>query len=289
MDLVAFYGESPFYLSHNFEYFYSVVHAMPVRNPYHTRAMTQSQPTTASGRDASLTPYRKTTAIFKNPRGNYAKKYNRLKRRALPKGRHATNVKNIAKFTNGNIGSVYTTSLGSNIGKGTDFGQRIGNRIFVKSFTAQYMITNTSTSIADNLWVRMFLVLDLFSNTLITTDMWTSHGDTFAPVDYDNTGNTLQLIDRFNPQRFVVLFDRRFSCKVNRNEGDTTHDTILIDQCISINRWLTFNDSVTASEALRPLMKFGYFFEGDDDAAPKAPASEIIHVDGRQYIDFINP
>jgi len=255
--------------------------------------MTQSQeagPTTASAGNRALTTFRKTTQIYKNPRGNFAKRYNRLvKRTRLPKGRHATNVKNIAKFTNGNIGTVYITNIGSNIGKGTDFGQRIGNRIFVKGFTAQYMITNTSNSIADNLWVRLFVVIDLFSNTSTVTDMWTSHGDTFAPVDFSNAGVTLQLIDRFNPQRFKVLYDRRFSVPINRNEGENGHDTVLIDQYIPINRWLTFNDSVTASEALRPLIKFGYFFEGDNDAPPKAASFEIITVDARQYIDFINP
>lgn len=247
--------------------------------------------TTAYNNFAKVGTYTKprgTLAIFGQPKANYSRKFARLSKKRNPKGRHATKVKNVAKFDL-DIGTFTTSSLGSNITKGTDYGSRIGNRIFVKGLHLQYQFVNTSSAVTDNAWVRMFVLEDKFNASSTVTDTWMTHGDSYTPVDYDATGNTLQLIDRWNPQRFNVIWDRKFSLNVNRSEAEAGHDTVLIDQYIPIRKWMTFNDSATPSEQIKPLLKFGYFIEGDNDLAPKGVGLEIFKCDGRQYLEFINP
>ena len=137
--------------------------------------------------------------IHSNPKPAWGRKYNASRKKTkLPRGRRGTICNNVAKYNN-DIGTVRTLVVGNNILKGTDYGDRVGNRVFIRGITLQYQFTNISTSIADNLWVRFFLVLDKFHQTSVTTDMFMSHSDDYSPEDYVSTGNTLQLIDKLNP------------------------------------------------------------------------------------------
>jgi len=227
-------------------------------------------------------------AVHRNPKPGWSAKYASKIKAKVPKGRRGTMCTNTAKFDN-DIGSLRTFTVASNIVKGTNYGERIGNRIFLRGINLQYQLTNKSTSIADNYWVRFFLVIDKFHLSSITQDTFMPHNDTYAPTNYVGTGNTLQLVDRLNPQRFTVLWDKLYSLNINRNEGNNGHDCTLIDQYVPINKWVTYNDNAANEEKLNPLIKLCYFMEGDNDAPPKGTGLEIISIDSRQYVDFINP
>lgn len=196
----------------------------------------------------------------------YSRGRNQIRaRKVYPVGRPCIHTYTTSTTTM-NVGTVQQQSVGHNIVKGTDLGNRAGDRIFINKINIKLTLYNPNAGSTDVGRMRFTLAENLRPGTLPTTNMWATETDAQTPIDYAAGGDVTQLLKQWNPLKFKVKFDRLFPVKV-LGVSDTGPKAVVFNKTFVINRYFTFNNEAAGDDRVLPDMTFMEFVENDDSGA----------------------
>jgi len=174
-----------------------------------------------------------------------------------------------------NIGIMYSDKIGRYIDKGDGYGDRTGSRIYMRGLEFKWAVTNIKTSQLDHLRLRVALLHNKRVGTSFASNSFAPEGDTNNPTAYATGGESLQLIKKWNTDKFNVLFNKVYNLPVTR-DSDPKSQTRLISEYIKINKYFQFNTETDDDERIFPDLTLVYFLEGDRDKVPWATGSEPV-------------
>jgi hypothetical protein len=164
------------------------------------------------------------------------------------------------------VGTMETRKICEGIDAGNTWGGRNGSRIFLDYIQLQLVVVNPNASEVDAGWLRCAVLLNKFTASTNTTEMFDSVDDTRTPVNYSNAGKVQQLIYGFNTHKFDVIWDRKYMIKAQIAGDDKPH-TLIVKVNIPIKRVFSMTTNVTADQCIIPDMDFIMFTERQDGAA----------------------
>lgn len=199
--------------------------------------------------------------------GNLAakpRKSNYVPRALTRAGRHGeiTNIYNPAT----NVGTIYNSNLLHSIVKGTDLGDRLGDKIFVKGLNLRFSIHNPNSAAADVGRLRIFVMNNKRPGTLQTTNTFATQSEAQTPMNFIGTGDFTQIIKKFNPLKFKIYMDTVVPLKIVSDQDVGPKDTY-INKYVKINRYVTFNNELLGDDRVLPDITLDWFVERDDGGA----------------------
>lgn len=168
----------------------------------------------------------------------------------------------------GTVGNLGFYTLGEDIRKGDNQGDRTGNSIFLKGVRFYFDLKQTLTTANNWPTVRFILCRDNQPHDSITNNFFESIDPTQnLPGAFLGTGDLNQIYKRLNTQRFQVIWD--YSIKLFQVDAASMGMYQRnFYKYIPINKKLTYNDEVDAGnrDYLVPNYRFFYFIEKRDSS-----------------------
>lgn len=202
---------------------------------------------------------------YNNTRSNYKRRKSTYVPRSLTiRGRNGTFSGVSGPDTN--VGVLQNTSMFHAIVKGTDVGDRTGDKIFVKGIRLRgtfYNPNDGTTGGADVGRIRLSVLENKRPGSLQTDNTWISQSADNSPVNYVGTGVAAQMVLQYNPFKFKVYFDKVYPLKM-KGTGSNEPKTVIINEYIKINRYFTFNNEVVGDDRVLPDITMLWMVEKDD-------------------------
>lgn len=158
-----------------------------------------------------------------------------------------------------------TYQLGSTLGQGVTRGDRIGSEICLIGYQVKMQINNIATIALDKYYLRCLVLQTDRPGQVVTTNLFRAEADTNTPVDFDTSGDSLQIIKPINRNIHRVLFDRKFEILPNTSNSLGKHHRLLEFYVDLKNQKCTFNTEGTAATRILPNITFMYFLEVEDN------------------------
>lgn len=212
--------------------------------------------------------------------------YNMAKKKILgkggksrKKGKYSHTSRSVVSINSGRrsgieFSSLYTNTLqpgmfwihqiGANIPQGVGFGNRIGNKVFVKGVGLRGVISNLNASQYDTGFIRMVCALNHRPVQGTGIDFFAPEGNLNNPVDFGENPNYRRIIQKINPQKLSVLRDDTLQLAAIQNQYLNAR---MINKYWPINRWITINtNTANVREQTTPVLDLYFFVERNDNA-----------------------
>ena len=166
--------------------------------------------------------------------------------------------------------------IGSEIVKGSDRGDRIGDSIEITGVKVQFYIHNPNTAGADSGAFRYGLIQHLWPGTSLTLNTWEPQNSlSFTPENYTSTDFT-QIYRQFNKQAFRVLYDKRGQLN-NVTQNDSGSKNPVREFYMPCSILMTFNDEAEADNKILPDLDFFVFVQKDDSTAAFTSNLRVVY------------
>lgn len=161
-------------------------------------------------------------------------------------------------------GTLTTHLVGAGLAQGAFYGQRIGNKVFIKGVKISGVVVNNNTDIRSGMFRLLVAENRRPAAADYVTGFFEPDADSNTPKDFGTGGEHKRIVRTLNQQKFHVLRDFAYQIRCQNASNPTG---IYIKEYIPINRWITYNTSVTLKERLTPLFNIFFFVESSDNAA----------------------
>lgn len=173
-------------------------------------------------------------------------------------------------------GTLYFYRIGSQIGKGTNVGNRVGDTIRLLGYNFRIHGFNNNTLKSNHGKIRCIIVQDRFPTKLNAQDFFMSETENNTPVDFGTGPDSFRLLRPMNNNRFKVFYDKTFDMPLIDNEDQPQ---LFLNEYVKFNHKVTFNDDSPDVEGVLPSFKFYFFVESEANVAfPIAPLVKVLEI-----------
>lgn len=168
-------------------------------------------------------------------------------------------------FSNDNMqsGVLYTWTVGQEIVKGTDRGDRIGDSIDLKGLKIRFTLVNNNNNVPLMPLIRIMLLRNREPHDAVTNNLFKGEGGaTYLPDSFDTTGNADQIWKPLNRKKYAVIFDKKIKLHPQNSEsmGKWQRDFTTF---VPLKYKIKYNPEADAGtfDFLKPNIMLAYFVE----------------------------